>query len=287
MNSKKLNNMANLQVTQEFIQTEDKTKINTIYLASNDSNPNATTILWVHGFADHCYRYVDIMQFFSNQGFNSIAFDLRGHGDSSGTRAFVKNFEDYHIDLNSVYNHFASKIKGKLILVGHSMGGLVVISHRLFNNKFTPDITIVSSPFLGVAIPVPAYKKLLSKIVVGIYPKLSIPSGLDPKYISHDSDIVKKYIEDPKVFKIATAGWFETTMDQIDKVFTNAKKLKGPFHILMAGDDHLVDPKATQKFFALTDQSDKSLTVFEGFYHEIFNEVKKQDAYDNLLSLIK
>jgi lysophospholipase len=164
------------------------------------------------------------------------------------------------------------------------MGGLVVTRHRqLYADALPVTATIVSSPFLGIAAKIPAWKKALSKAVVNVYPRLAVPTELNAEHVSHDPQVVKAYINDPLVLKKTTAGWFENIQKTLGDVHRDVTLTQGPLHILLASDDKLVDPAATRKFYAaLPPGMDKSLTEFPGFYHEIFNELDKEKAWQAL-----
>jgi len=268
----------------EFIQSNGIK----LYTISKIISEEVPTILWVHGFAEHCQRYSDIIQFFSEKGFNSIAFDLRGHGRSEGQRAYIQNFNEYLQDLNSVRNYYEQKYpKTKWYLVGHSMGGLIVIRyHQTMLHKNHWETMVVSSPFLGVSAPVPAWKKTLSKLIVNIYPKISIPSGLNPEHISHDPKVVNDYKNDKLVLKNATAGWYEASMKAIQTAFQEIDKIQGNLHFLIAGDDKLVDANATQSFFEkIPNEKNVTLKVYPSLYHEIFNEIEKEKVWYDLLEI--
>lgn len=270
----------------EFIQSNGL-KLHTISKFYSEENP---TILWVHGFAEHCMRYAEIIEFFSNNGFNSVSFDLRGHGKSEGNRAYIQNFNEYLNDLNAVRNYYEQKYpKTKWFLVGHSMGGLIVIRyHQTMYEKNHWELKVVSSPFLGVSAPVPTWKKTLSKLIVNIYPQISIPSGLNPEHLSHDPKIVENYKNDKLVLKNATAGWYEATMKAIELAFLEVNKIQKGLHFLVAGDDKLVDAKATQNFFdQIPKEVGSTLRVYPEMYHEIFNEVGKEKVWMDLLHLLK
>jgi pimeloyl-ACP methyl ester carboxylesterase len=78
-------------------------------------------ILFVHG-AHHgawCWKE-HFLPYFSSKGFSALALSLRGHGGSKGYENLHSfSLDDYVEDVLEVM----SSIEGKLILVGHSMGG--------------------------------------------------------------------------------------------------------------------------------------------------------------------
>ncbi|MCS7086246.1 MAG: lysophospholipase, partial [Bacteroidia bacterium] len=156
-------------------------------------------IFWVHGAFEHADRYLDAAKHFARLGFRSVLFDLRGHGRSGGGKMVLGDFSEYLRDLTAVIHHWRPKFSGKAVLLGHSMGGLVVIRHL----QTFPDLVenlrcvIVTSPFLGVKVRLPRWKTTLSKLAVGVYPKLAVPTDLDARLLSHDPAVVRAYETDP------------------------------------------------------------------------------------------
>jgi alpha-beta hydrolase superfamily lysophospholipase len=55
--------------------------------------------LIVHGYAEHCGRYREVAHVLHATGCAVLAFDLRGHGRSTGKRGHVGSFREYRDDL--------------------------------------------------------------------------------------------------------------------------------------------------------------------------------------------
>jgi len=121
-----------------------------------------------------------------------------------------------------------------------------------------------------------------------LWPGLSLNNELDASKISHDEKVVAAYRNDPLVHDRVTVRWFTEFLSAIEKANNQASEIKVPFLMQLAGDDHLVDAAASKSFFERVSSKDKTLHVYEGLYHEIFNE-KEEDrklALDDLESWI-
>lgn len=277
-------------MANQHITVADGTSLHTVFQqGSEKDSKTAGTILWIHGFGEHIGRYERHFQYFADFGYSSIGFDLRGHGRSSGVRAFVGRFEDYLADILAVYHHFEASLAEPIFLVGHSMGGLILIRFLQLHGGDIPYKTaIASSPLLGIKVKVPTWKEFLGDLAAKIYPKLAIPSGLDPMYISHDPNVVQQYIQDPLVLTVATAGWFVEIKKHLALAHQEARAIPRNFHILMAGSDQLVEPSATKEFYKKLDPTiAKSLTVYEGWYHEILNEPERHKVLQQMHLLLQ
>ena len=84
-------------------------------------NPQAQTIVFVHGVRDHSRTWDDVLQYFADD-YHIVAPDLRGHGDSEWVNGSGYDFLDYLYDL---YQLIVQNDYGPVYLVGHSLGGAV------------------------------------------------------------------------------------------------------------------------------------------------------------------
>lgn len=101
-----------------------------------------TPLLFIHGAYSSARLWEPFfIPYFADQGYEALAVSLRGHGQSDG-RDLLKQtrLRDYVSDVLSVVDGLASPP----ILIGHSMGGMVVqkaIQHRDF-----PGVVLMASP---------------------------------------------------------------------------------------------------------------------------------------------
>jgi len=265
------------------LRSADGTRLACSVQQAKASEP-APTLVWIHGAFEHRKRYFALMAEFAERGFHSAALDLRGHGESGGPPAYVRRFEDYLDDVSALLRHVAANAQGKLFLVGHSMGALVVIRFLQERADVSPvSGAALSSPFLGLRSEPPAWKRALSKSVVGLLPRLAIDNGLDPADLTHDPAIIAAHRIDPLIRRKATPGWFEETTSQQAIAMKKADKLRLPLLVMTAGDDRIADSGKTRLWLKRLDlQVSLRHEDFEGFYHEIFNETERERAVNAL-----
>jgi alpha-beta hydrolase superfamily lysophospholipase len=256
-----------------------------IFYRQYKANPEKARMVIAHGLGEHSGRYVNVINRLVPKGISIFAPDFRGHGKSDGKRGHVLSFGDYLEDLYSIFGvAIKEKMPGmKCFLLGHSMGGLIAINYAIRRQE-TIDGLIISSPSLGVAVKVPAVKAVLGKAMSSLWPGLSLNNELDASKISHDEKVVAAYRNDPLVHDRVTARWFTEFLSAIENANKQVSKIKVPFLMQIAGDDHLVNAAASKSFFEKPSSKDKTLHVYDGLYHEIFNE-KEEDrklAIDDL-----
>ncbi|HZJ47826.1 MAG TPA: alpha/beta hydrolase, partial [Acidimicrobiia bacterium] len=94
-------------------------------------------LLIVHGLGEHLGRWDHVARFFANKGYAVAAFDLRGHGQSEGTRAYVGSFSDYLDDVQGIVESGLVRTDLPWVLYGHSLGGLIC-THYLGEDRPHP-----------------------------------------------------------------------------------------------------------------------------------------------------
>ena len=248
-------------------------------------NAKATMVV-VHGLGEHSGRYGNVINHFAPLGYNVFLYDLRGHGKSEGQRGHVYNFDHYIEDTRIFVENAAERTKLPIILLGHSMGGLIAL---LFGEKYQNLLKLLaaSGPAVKIAVKVPKWKEVIGKFVSNILPTLSMTNEIDPSLLSHDPEVVKAYENDPLVIRKVSARWFTEFLRAQKEVLDNAYKLELPLIVMQGGDDQIVDPEGAKVFYEKAGSKDKELKIYPGLYHEIFNEVEKEKVLSDLSSWIE
>jgi len=236
--------------------------------------PKAILVL-VHGIGEHSGRHAQVADYFARMKYAFWACDLRGHGKSGGKRGHVDSFDDYLADIDDLIRIAKDRYPStKTFLMGLSLGGLIA---AYYAEKHLGELAglILSAPALAEKMKVSPAKVMIAKTLSGIIPSFSTSTGLDPNLLSHDREVVRKYVEDPLVHKVATARWFTEYRRAQYETMRAADKLTLPCLVLQGGTDGIVDASMTTDFFKRIASSDRTLKVYEGFYHEVLNEPGK------------
>jgi alpha-beta hydrolase superfamily lysophospholipase len=234
-------------------------------------------LLLAHGIGEHSGRYTHVADYFARMGYAFWACDHRGHGKSGGKRGHVNSFDEYLADLHRLIGIARESTPAlKTFLIGHSLGGPIAPRYA---QKYPGELAglILSGPAFRDKVASPA-KILLAKAISPIIPTFTAKTGLDPSLISRDREVVRKYVEDPMVHGVATARWYTEYRRAQDEAMQVASKLVLPTLILQGGADGIVDASATSEFFRKLASPDKTLRVYEGFYHEVLNEPGKESV---------
>lgn len=240
-------------------------------------------LLFVPGYADHVARYSHVFDWMWERGYTCAGIDLRGHGRSAGHRGFVEKFGAYIDDTEEAVNLLVERFPDqKLVLVGHSMGGLVVLTYLLRHPEGIEG-AVLSSPFLGLALEVPKVKELLGKIMSRVWPTLGLPSGLSGRDLTHDTAIAEAYDADPLVFKNATARWFTETVRAQHDLLRTVGQVQTPTLMLQAGADRVVDAETSRHVYELLGATDKEWRSYDNLFHELFNETDREQPLQDVV----
>lgn len=234
--------------------------------------PNAKgAVLIVHGIGEHSGRYVHVGDHLASKGFDVMAYDNVGFGQSEGEKAFVKHFDDYIEDVEALLAE-RRELGVPVILLGHSLGGLICATY-LIGERPQPDLAILSSPALGAVVP--TWQRILAPIIGRFFPKYFIPSKIDGVVLSRDVAVQEGYTNDPLVIAGSTAGLGRAIFSTMPATAANIGKITVPTYVLHGADDALVPAKFSEPLAALPNVTRR---VWEGLRHECFNEPEQVEV---------
>lgn len=229
-------------------------------------NPKAAVVI-VHGLCEHYGRYDYLVEKLNAAGYAVIRFDHRGHGRSMGQLVSFKDREDIVKDTN-LFVDAASQAFPELPLymIGHSMGGFGAASYGttypeklagyVLSGAWTRDHN-------GLGI-------VDESIPEGTY----VPNGLSEGVCS-DPAVIKAYQEDPFVAKEISVDLMRAVHEGHTWLKEHAAQFVDPIILLHGGSDGLVAPRDSFDMYEEISSTDKSLRVYSGLCHEIFNEFER------------
>jgi alpha-beta hydrolase superfamily lysophospholipase len=262
----------------------------------DDALPPRAVVLMVHGLGEHASRYGHVARQLLDWGFAVRAYDQRGHGESGGERGGLVSDSLLLEDLAEVVDDTRLRalrlsLSGAaaddkhlpLILLGHSLGGLV--TGRFVSLGMRPvDGLVMSSPALDPGLH--AIEKLLLAVLAALAPNLRISSGLRPEFLSHDPEVVRSYLADPLVHAKISARLARFIATAGPATVAAAAHWTTPTLLLYAGADKLVNPAGSRAFAEAATSHGRAQVVtarcFDDLYHEIFNEREAAPVFASL-----
>jgi alpha-beta hydrolase superfamily lysophospholipase len=251
------------------------------------AQPARGTVLLVHGLGEHAARYVDVGALLSQAGWAVEAFDLRGHGRSPGPRGGLPRADAMLSDLSRAVQRVRARHTGPLVLLGHSMGGL--LAARFVAEALQPqpapwscpvEALVLSSPALDPGMS--AFQRFLLRLGAWM-PDRALSNGLKPAWISRDPQVVQAYRQDALVHDRVTPRLVQAIVDDGVLVRERAPVWRTPTLLLYAGADRCVAPAGSAAFAQAAPPSVVHTRCYPGLYHEIFNEPEREQVLSELL----
>ncbi|MCP5089529.1 MAG: alpha/beta hydrolase, partial [Gammaproteobacteria bacterium] len=211
----------------------------------------------------------------TSAGFAVHALDHPGHGRSAGHRCHIGRF----VDFTDTLDRYLALVKTThpntpIFLVGHSMGGLIAASF-LIERQAEFVAAVLSGPAIRAPQQPSRFALFIMRIVSRLMPRLGVMQ-LDSSGVSRDPEVVSKYDNDALVFRgKVTARLAAELFSAMDKVLAAAATIRLPLLILHGGSDSLTDVAGSKALHDAVSSTDKKITVYDGLYHEIFNEPER------------
>lgn len=239
-----------------------------------ESEPRAVLVI-VHGLAEHSGRYQHVAEYFVGRGYAVYALDHHGHGRSGGERVHVDRFDDFVVDLRTLVDLVQRQETGRgVFLIGHSMGGVIATLFAAQHGDTLQGL-ILSGSSVRVSGGVSPVLVKISQLLSVLAPKLGV-TPLDAASVSRDPDVVTRYDSDPLNYRGRVRARMGAELLQAgNTVLANLHKITVPILIMHAGADQLADPEGSRQIYEGVSSTDKTLKIYDGLYHEIFNEPEK------------
>ena len=266
-------------------------------------------VVLVHGAGEHSGRYGHVAALLTSHGMAVVTGDLPGHGRSEGLRGHVDSFDDY-LDAVEGWVRQAealaeqrvraeseqagegqeavrqSAANAPIALIGHSMGGLVVVRYLQERAHAHPRLVsaVVSSPCLRLSKPVPGWQRSLAGVLDHLTPRLRMGSNIAPSDVSRTPEVVQSYGTDPLNGDKVSVRWFQELNRAMASACANPQRITVPMLVMQAGQDKLVAPQETADFFQKLPAHDRHKFVpYPELYHELFNEPERESVFAEMI----
>jgi len=229
-------------------------------------------LLIVHGLGEHSGRYMNVVNCFVPRGYAIYGIDHLGHGRSDGQRLYVERFRDYTEPLDNYFGMIRDWQPGKpVFLVGHSMGGLIGALYLTAHQAGLAG-AVLSGPAVKTPGNIPKAVIVAGRVLSLLIPRMGLVP-LQARDVSRDPAVVEAYLADPLVCKEKiTARLGAEMLDAMERIRAEAGQITLPLLIVQGGADKLVDPAGARLLYNAVSSADKKLIVYDGLYHEVFNE---------------
>lgn len=235
----------------------------------------------IHGLGEHRGRYAHLAAFFNTQNITVHAIDLHGHGQTEGKRGVADSVDILIDDVQALlaYSRLQNP-NSPHILMGHSMGGNVVLSFGLKNPQSAYKAVIAQAPLIAPFEKVPAILKTVVAGIIKIAPRFAMKAKLDKEKISTLSHEQEAYITDPLNHGYLGGKLALSLFEHCDAIAASAETY--PYDVLVTHGtkDRLTDFNASLDFATACPRAD--FIAYENSAHEVHNDLHRDKVYADL-----
>lgn len=245
-------------------------------------NPSAVFIL-CHGHAEHSGRYTYLVNTIVGHGLAVYTLDHRGHGRSSGTRALSLRFDDFVDDLDLVVDGARADFPElPVMLFGHSMGGLIAVRYALAHpGKISLLVTSGPALIIDENTP-PPFVSALGKLARWV-PTAPVPRD-NADLLNTDPRVKLQFNRDHRTYHGSTR--IRTAWEMLvagEDARARLAQLTMPLLAMHGEIDTLTKPRGSELLHASASSADKTIKLWPGMKHEIFNEPGRAEVMRVLL----
>lgn len=248
-----------------------------------DAAPKALVLI-VHGVAEHSGRYAGVAAALNEHGYGVYTLDLRGHGESSGRRSFVDHYTLYLEDLEAYFDEIQAAHPGvPVVILGHSMGGIITLAFTRRHHAALAGMVTSGAP-VDLGTQTPALVKGVASILANVVPTLPLV-GFDAADMTHDPQMSALYDSDPLNYRGRLSVRQGAEMvNMANDALAGLASITIPCLCMHGGNDKIVNPSALDVLAAELGSEDKTIKCYDGLYHEIFNEVERDQVVADMLT---
>jgi len=238
----------------------------------------------VHGFNSHSGHYFWVADQLTASGFAVYALDLRGRGKSDGERFYVESFKDYVSDVHGLVTLAKSREAGLPVFVlGHSAGGVISCIYTLGHQADLAGLICESFAF---QVPARDFALAVIKGVSHVAPHAHV-LRLPNEGFSRDPRVVQMLNMDPlvahEVQPTRTVAEMVRADERLKKEFPF---MTLPVLIIHGTADKVTKPSGSQFFYDTVGSRDKTLKMYDGYFHDPLNDVGKETVIKDITSWI-
>jgi alpha-beta hydrolase superfamily lysophospholipase len=248
----------------------------TLFLVRETVSKPRGAVVIVHGLCEHQGRYDYVAQRLLAQQLNVYRFDHRGHGKSGGKRVYYEKWTDISDDVNAVVDFAKAQNPDlPLFVLGHSMGGYAA---ACFGTRWPgkADGLILSGAMTRYN------AKIMGELPLQMSADTYVANALGEGVCS-DPAVGAAYLADPLVEKQISVALINSLGQGVAYLKAHPKEFTDPVLVLHGLNDGLVSNLDSREFFGEIASRDKSLRIYSGMCHEIFNEYDKDEPIGDLI----
>lgn len=279
------------------------------YLAWAVEAPKAAVVI-AHGMTEHPGRYKPLATFLNRHGIAAYGVYHIGHGQYAQTLHHMDkgDFDRCIANVHELVGLVRQELQVPVILLGHSMGSFMsqlyvtryndldglILSGSTTANLVTKAGAALASVLCALSRDRAKPSQFVYGLAFGSYNKPFPNPRTDYDWLSRDELQVDRYVQDPYCGGVCSIGFFQNLTGGMAKMGKSKYIRNVPKDLPIYIQGGSMDPVSNlgKGLYALKKQYERlgvrlvRLDVYEGARHEIFNELNKEEVFQNTLEFI-
>jgi len=260
----------------KFFKSKDGSRELYFQTYEPSSSKTKASLLITHGQGEHSDAYKELAnELCSSLPIKVCAWDMVGHGKSSGQRGYVG-------DISWMTEDFATAVEickhenstDSLFLLSHSLGGLIQLYCELKGLIDVSKIsgTIFSNPCVALNFTPPRWKSIGAELLTKLAPRVTLGNEIKPSQLASDPVYLEVFQKDPLRHQSISPRLYLGMLKLMNSLYY--REQTHPTLTLLSPNDSVCAPVKSENY--LKDSSD--FLFFEKSGHEVLNDIEKKSA---------
>lgn len=229
-------------------------------------------LVFSHGFVEYSAHYLKLARMVNQNGYNLFRYDLRGHGRTTAPLGDLNDYNDFADDLNQcitwIQNEDASL---PLFTMGFSLGGMITTLYGILY-----PLKSVGQILLGPGLtPRPQFMNIEHDAIT--VPEFLSMSGTD------GDEGIKQLVatKSPYILSTITHTFLSEAFYKAQCfILDSLDHYTSPVLVLHGKEDPMVSYHSSEAFVDAIHSTDKTLHVYDGYYHDLLRLKDSQQFVD-------
>ncbi|GLH60900.1 alpha/beta fold hydrolase [Paulownia witches'-broom phytoplasma] len=243
-------------------------------------------IIITHGIAESSKEYEKLTNYLNRSGYNVLLYDIRSHGQSRSDNNNIADIDSFHTfvdDLHLIVNSLKQENNLKIILLGHSLGGMI---NNCYVYKYNDIDGVINSG---------SPTKIIDSVINFINPENiqnmdNIPVGMNYEKLSRSP--LTTEMKNCRTINFLTPNFIRNTMILSiqyfqEKMINELFQYPVPILLLHGGQDQIILPENSQELFDLIQNTNKKLKLYPLNYHNLFNDLDNEQVYQDVIEWLE
>ncbi len=247
-------------------------------------------VVITHGLSENTDRYDRLACQLNKDKWNVYAWDLRGHGRSSGLRGYVRKFRLYERDLVRFLDFILAREQNlPFVLFGHSLGALITARGFLHEEDIisSAEGVCLAAPAFGLSINLSLFKLTMSYLTNIMLPWWAYHNRILSVHLSRDPYFLN-LIENDRFRHNRVSPEIYLTVFKTPKMLCVPQNIKSRLLIQLAGHDVIVDNRAAKRYFECVKSSNpKQLIFYSASKHQLYEDFGNERVIEDFKLFIR